>query len=544
MIGTLAGRLTLLWGWRRGLAAFLAGGASALAMPPLHFFLVLFMSFPVLIWLLDGASEIDGRKGPALRAAFFTGWAFGFGFFLAGLYWIGGAFLVEADVFGWALPLAVTILPAGLALFPAAACALARAVWLPGAYRLVTLALTWTIFAWLRGHILSGLPWNLVGYSLTGSPEILQIVRITGIYGLGFFTLLLVSAPALLADRAEHATIPGQRFWVFPAALIALFIIIWGSGAYRLAKAGHETVPGVALRIIQPNIRQKEKWKPENRSAILNTLLELSDRATSPRHMGVANVTHLIWPEVALPFLVLENANARAAIAALLPADTVLVTGAIRREKATPKTRERFYNDILVLDGEARLRAVYDKVHLVPFGEYLPFQKWLERIGLEQLTRLRGGFTPGRQRMSLKAGDAPPFSPLICYEIIFPGAVTGPGKRPSWIVNVTNDGWYGKTAGPYQHFHFARVRAVEEGLPVIRSANTGISAVIDPFGRVTGKLGLNLAGVIDARLPKALSPTLYALYGDWPLTLILMGFCFFIIYRYHRYQLLVHTLKS
>ncbi|HHK73616.1 MAG TPA: apolipoprotein N-acyltransferase, partial [Rhizobiales bacterium] len=207
-------------------------------------------------------------------------------------------------------------------------------------------------------------------------------------------------------------------------------------------------------------------------------------------------------------------------------------------------TKERFYNDILVLDGEARLKAVYDKVHLVPFGEYLPLQKWLERLGFEQLTRLRGGFTPGQRRTSLEAGSAPPFSPLICYEIIFPGAVTGPGQRPGWIVNVTNDGWFGKTAGPYQHLHFARVRAVEEGLPVIRSANTGISAVIDPFGRITGQLGLDLAGVIDSGLPEALSPTFYASYGDTPLLLLIVGLGLFLIFRYHRHQLLVHTLKS
>ncbi len=540
----LAGRLTLLWGWRRLAVACLAGGLSALAMPPLHAFPVLFITFPVLVWLLDGAAEIDGRKGPALRAAFYTGWAFGFGFFFAGLYWIGGAFLVEAEVFGWALPFAVTLLPAGLAFFPAFACALARALWIPGPGRLIALALAWTIFSWLRGHILSGLPWNLVGYSLTGSPEIMQIVSITGIYGLGLFTVLLVSAPALLADMDEQDRVSHRRFFAFPLALTGVFVIIWSYGAYRLSQAGPGSVTGISLRLVQPNILQKEKWKPENRSAILDTMLELSDKATSPRHMGVGNVTHLIWPEVALPFLMLESAGARAAIAALLPDDTVLITGAIRREKATATAKERFYNDILVLDGEARLVAKYDKVHLVPFGEYLPFQGFLESIGFEQLTRQRGGFTPGRQRKSLKVGAAPPFSPLICYEIIFPGAVVSADTRPAWIINVTNDAWYGRTAGPYQHLHFSRVRAVEEGLPVIRNANTGITAVIDPFGRILGKIGLNLKGVIDSPLPKALPATIYSRYGDLILLFFLAGFGLLTIYRYYRHQLLVHNMKA
>jgi len=544
MIGDLAGRLTLLWGWRRFLVAFVAGALSALAMPPLHFFFILFITFPVLIWLLDGTSKLEGRRGPALRAAFSTGWAFGFGFFLSGLYWIGGAFLVEIETFGWALPFAVTLLPAGLALFPALACALARSLWMPGTSRIIALAVSWTLLAWLRGHILSGLPWNLVGYALTASPEILQIVHIIDIYGLGLLTLLLVCAPALLADFEERVSFSSRRFWVFPVSLAVVFVAIWGSGAYRLSQAGRGSVPGVALRIVQPNILQKEKWKAKNRSAILNTLLELSDKATSPEHMGIGNVTHLVWPEVALPFLMLENANARAAIAALLPDNTVLITGAIRREKATVSLEERFFNDILVLDGDARLVAKYDKMHLVPFGEFLPFQTFLEAIGFEQLTRLRGGFTPGSQRKGIKSGNAPPFSPLICYEIIFPGAVTGQGERPSWIVNVTNDAWYGKTAGPYQHAHFARVRAVEEGLPVIRSANTGISVVIDPFGRILHKIALDLSGVIDARLPKALPPTFYSVYGDLVLLFFLIGFGVLVIYRYLHYQLLVHSLKS
>ncbi len=541
MLSLFAGRVSLLWGWRRLLLAFSAGSFSALAMAPWHFFPVLFITFPVLIWLLDGTSEIEGVRFSSLRAAFGVGWAFGFGFFLCSLYWIGWAFLVEAEVFAWALPFAVALLPAGLALFTATACATARLVWMPGAGRIIALAVTYSAFAWARGWMFTGLPWNLMGYALTGSPEILQLTSHIGIYGLTLFTLLLVSTPALLADYDDMAGLPRRRIWAFPAVMICLFALIWGSGAYRLANAGQGNVNGVSLRIIQPNIAQKEKWQKKNRSAILNTLLDMSDRATSPRHMGISDVTHLIWPEVALPFLVLENKSALAAIAALLPDKTMLITGAIRREKAKGKAEEKFYNSVLVIDGDGRLAASYDKTHLVPFGEYLPFQTWLEKIGLQQLTRLRGGFTPGRERRNITPGNAPPFSSLICYEIIFSAAVTGGKRRPGWIINVTNDAWFGKTAGPHQHFNSAQLRAVEEGIPVIRAANTGISGVIDPYGRVIKQIGLNNRGVIDAPLPRALPPTIFARYGNWVFMLLLLGCGGWVIYRYHCYRQLVYT---
>lgn len=511
MIESIAARLTSLWGWRRLAVAGLAGGASALAMPPFFAFPVLFLTLPVLIWLLDGASEGDGgRVWPALRAAFLIGWSFGAGYFLAGTYWIGAPFLVEFDTFGWAMPFALVLFPAGLALFPALACAAARALWKPGWRRIAALALAWTLLAILRGHIFTGLPWNLIGYGFTGSPQLLQSVSVIGIYGLTLLGFLLAAAPAVLADGTGGSGI--RRPWMFPALMLGLFVMLFAGGAWRLSASQENYVDGVSLRIVHPNIAQSEKWKPENRNRILELMLELSDRAVSPEHSGVQDATVLIWPEVALPFLLLEDANALSSIAALLPHQTRLFTGAIIREPGAPPTAGKFYNSIAVIGPEGQLQARYDKAHLVPFGEFLPFQSWLESIGLRQLTRLRGGFTPGPGPRTLRVEGVPPFSPLVCYEAIFSGQVTAPGNRPAWLLNVTNDAWFGNSTGPRQHFQQALVRAVEEGLPLVRAANAGLSAVIDPYGRMIRHMGMNRRGVLDAPLPEALPPTLFARY--------------------------------
>jgi len=228
-------------------------------------------------------------------------------------------------------------------------------------------------------------------------------------------------------------------------------------------------------------------------------------------------VTHLIWPESAFPFFLTREADALDQIAALLPEGTVLITGAVRAPETVPTAAiTRAYNSIYVIDHDGSILSVYDKVHLVPFGEYLPFQDSLERLGLMALTKVRGGFIPGSRRRSLNVPRAPNFVPLICYEVIFPGEAVAAGERPGWMLNLTNDGWFGASAGPYQHFQQARLRAIEEGLPLVRAANTGISAVVDPLGRVQASLPLGSEGVLDASLPAALPPTPYARLGDSP----------------------------
>jgi apolipoprotein N-acyltransferase len=267
---------------------------------------------------------------------------------------------------------------------------------------------------------------------------------------------------------------------------------------------------------MQPNLQQDEKFNYSQKQRVMSRYLALSDRATGPQTAGVKDVTHLIWPESAFPFFLTREPDALAQIAALVPQGTVLITGAVRAPETLPSHVEptRAYNSIYVIDHDGSILSIYDKVHLVPFGEYLPFQDFLERIGLMQLTKVRGGFIPGDRLRVLNVPRAPPLLPLICYEIVFPGNVTPRSERAGWMLNVTNDGWFGDSPGPYQHFAQARMRAIEEGLPLVRAANTGISAVVDPLGRVTKSLPLGSEGVLDSSLPNPVPPPLYARVGD------------------------------
>jgi apolipoprotein N-acyltransferase len=280
-------------------------------------------------------------------------------------------------------------------------------------------------------------------------------------------------------------------------------------------------VSGVQLRIMQPNLQQNDKFNYSQKQQVMRRYIALSDRPRGPKATGVSDITHLIWPESAFPFFLTREADALAQIAALLPEGTVLITGGVRAPETVPNDAvTRAYNSIYVLDHDASILSVYDKVHLVPFGEYLPFQDFLERLGLMQLTKVRGGFIPGDRRRALQVPRAPRFLPLVCYEIVFPGDAVPRGERPGWMLNLTNDGWFGVSPGPYQHLQQARVRVIEEGLPLVRAANTGISAVVDPLGRIVRSLPLGVEDVLDAPLPRALPATAYSRWGDGPAGLI------------------------
>jgi apolipoprotein N-acyltransferase len=273
---------------------------------------------------------------------------------------------------------------------------------------------------------------------------------------------------------------------------------------------------------MQPNLQQDVKFNYSAKAEVMQKYLTLSDRSTGPQSTGVRDATVLIWPESAFPFFLTREADAMAQIAALLPKGTVLITGSVRAPDVPPGTRiTRAYNSVYVIDHDGTVRSVYDKLHLVPFGEYLPFQDWMERLGFEQLTKVQGGFIPGKVRHSMEIPNAPRALPLICYEAIFPETVANREDRPGWIVNLTNDGWFGISTGPYQHLQQARLRAIEQGLPVVRAANTGISAVIDPLGRIVARLDLGIEGVLDSTLPSANPPTIYARAGDIPAAMML-----------------------
>lgn len=510
-MSTLADGVILAWGWRKRLIALVAGASGALALAPLDLWPLIVVPMTVAVWLIDGSvgETLYGR----LKAAASAGWWWGFGFFLAGFWWLGAAFLVEADKFAWAMPLGVVALPACLAFFPALGFALARLLWTSGAGRILVLAVALTASEWLRGHVPTGFPWNVYGMMLAGPAWFAQFASVGGLYGLTLLAVAIGAAPATLGTGEA-----GRRRWHAPALAALALAVMAGFGAWRIPAAATPLVAGVKLRLVQPNLPQDAKFTSPNGEAILNGYLALSDRATSPTTLGVQDVTHLIWPESAFPFLLGRTPQALARIAAALPANTTLITGAARAGEGLPgESRPPIFNAIQVVNDEGVITGSYDKVHLVPFGEYLPaiFASLIRSVGLSEFVSVPGGFAAGARHAPMTIRGLPPVAPLICYEVIFPAeAVPGQGPRPGLMLNLTNDGWFGQTSGPYQHLAQARLRAIEEGLPLVRVANTGVSAVIDGHGRVIASLPLGTQGVLDAGLPRAQPITPYGRFGD------------------------------
>jgi len=489
---------------RLGLAAAL-GALGAFAMAPCHIVPLLLISFTGLVWQIDGAQR---AKRNWLSVAG-TGWAFATGFFAVGLYWVGNAFLVDAATFGSLMGVAVASLAAGLALFPAVTLALAAVFWRSGPHRIILVALGWSASEWLRGHLLTGFPWNLIGYTWGASLPMLQITALIGSYGLSLLTTLAAASPAALIDcgRAGDAKLLRSAI-AWPAVTAAAFGFIAIFGVARLQSKEPPDVPGVKLRLIQPSVPQREKITSGNAARIFNEHIALM------RRPGSATITHFVWPEAAVPILLSEDPGALGTIAQVLGPNQWLLAGSARYEPATASHPERYFNSLHIISTDGVVVATYDKHHLVPFGEYLPLKPVLRLIGLRQLVANEVGFTPGPRLRTLAVPGAPPVGPLICYEAIFPGEVVQPEHRPAWLLNITDDTWFGLGAGPRQHFESARIRAIEEGLPLIRAANNGISAAIDAKGRIRQKLALNAIGVLDTSLPPAEAPTLYARIGD------------------------------
>jgi apolipoprotein N-acyltransferase len=479
----LAGSIILLTGWRKSLLAMAAGALTVLIQAPFDFPASAFLTFPVLVLLLDGAVPVGktsllGR----LKPAFAVGWWFGFGYFVAGLWWIGGALLVEADAYAWALPFAVVGLPILLAFFYGFACALARVLWNDGIGRIFALSFGFGLTEWLRAFVLTGFPWIPIGYGLMPSPLLMQSVGVVGTLGMNALAVFVFASPVLL--------IAGRRSLFGPLLAVILIVLHVGFGAWSLSRPSTSELAPIAVRVVQPNIDLADKW--DNREANFKKLLELS---SMPPTEGAKPPQLIVWPETSVPYILSEAPGALAAIGDMLKPGQTLLAGSVRQEGAEADSA-RYYNAVLMIDDSGQIVDAVDKNHLVPFGEYLPLQAIFTRFGITQLISGPTNYEAGVTRHPLVVGDAK-IAAYICYEIIFPELMPRPRDAVNIVLNVTNDAWFGDTPGPYQHLRQTQLRAVEVGRPVIRAANTGISAVIDPFGQVSDALAMGVQGIID-----------------------------------------------
>ena len=489
----LAGKVMLLWGARRAFLAIAAGAIGVLALPPFGFFAALFVSFTLLVWLLDGAASHpeSGWLG-RLRPAFVTGWLFGFGYFVAGLWWLGNALMIEAEEFAWALPFAILGLPAVLAIFYGLATAFARLFWSDGMGRIAALAAGFGLAEWLRSFVATGFPWNAIGYGAKPFPMMMQSAHAIGLFGVTTLSVFVFAAPALIGTR--RGMVPGLLI------AVALFAAHLGYGAYRLTLSA--TVPDdtpVTIRLVQPRIDQAQKLDDAERSAIFEEHLALSRSAAEE---GGERPDIVVWPETSVPFILTQNQDALARIAEVLEDGQILVAGAVRAEEMGAGIPPRYYNSVYVIDDKGQIIGASDKVHLVPFGEYVPFEDILRNWGIDNVVNMPGGFSPASARQMLTLPDGLKLWPLICYEAIFPQLTGQAAEGADAILNLTNDAWFGNSPGPYQHFHQARVRAVESGLPLIRGANSGISTVVDSYGRVVAGLDFDKRGVLNATIAR------------------------------------------
>lgn len=469
-------------GWRLAGAAFALGGVASLGQAPLGWWWV---TLPALAGMLRLVLT-------AARGRVWLGWFGGAGYFACALNWIVEPFLVEPETHGWMAPFAVVFLSFGLALFWAAAVwAGARGRW-PLAGLVVALAGA----ELARGHVLTGFPWAMPGHVWVGTP-VAQVAALAGPLAL---TGLVLGVAALLS-----------RARMLPALVAAALLAgAWGYGLWREGRP----VPGgtgVFLRLVQPNAEQGLKWDPDLARVFFERQLALTEAGSRP--------DLAIWPETAVPYLLEDYPEVGARIGKAGRGSPVAV--GVQRVEGW-----RFWNSLAVIGPDGRVMAGYDKHHLVPFGEYIPFGDLAYRwFGLVAFAAQEGnGYSAGAGPAVLDLGPKlGKVLPLICYEAVFPQDLLDAPERADWILQITNDAWFGEWTGPYQHLAQARLRAIEQGLPFVRVANTGISALIDARGRVVDSLPLGETGYLDVELPAALPATPYARFGEWPVVLLLIG---------------------
>jgi len=494
--------------------AVAAGAATALAHPPWGLTPCL-LGFGLMLWLIDRTNSAR-----PLRSAFLRGWLAGAGYFAISLMWLAEPFQIDAAEQGWMAPFAVVIVALGMALFWAAAALVYRAFAGRGPLRVVLFAGCLAGAEWLRGHVLTGFPWDLPGEAWRAGSAPSQAASLVGAYGLTWLTIAAVATVALVQEwrRGWMVMIGGA------ATLIALFVF----GAARLAHPPLAAPggPTPTLRIVQADVPQESKYDQRRFAGIVGRYVTLTARP-SARPADI-----VIWPEGAVPaaledYLAPGTWTRQAVMGALAPGQTLLVGG----YRWSGDGRPIAYNSLAAFrrtSNDLVPAGLYDKYRLVPFGEFMPLDSLASRLGIKQFVHVGDGFASGPPPRPLAIAGIPPVQPLICYESLFPGLAregrAPRGVRARWIVNVSNDAWFGSGSGPRQHLNLASYRAIEEGLPMVRATPTGISAVIDAFGRVPAgeELGHGVLGVIDAPLPPAAGPTLYSRLGDWPFLIMLI----------------------
>jgi apolipoprotein N-acyltransferase len=473
------------------LFAFILGGLVSRVFAPVNFFPLLFLIVP--IWL------VAINRAQTAKQIFSFGWWVGFGMLSIGLNWIGYSFTQQDAVPVFLAPFAIMGLSGLLSIYIGLVFWLTWMIKTNAVARALIFAAIWTLAEIARGHLFTGFPWHIIGSMWANWLPIAQSASYISVYGLSLLTMIVAGTFYLFLFKKNLAKV------ITPLIAVSILLSVSIVGYIRLENAQTQFHTGVSLRLVQANIKQRDKWRSSLIENHFDKHVALSRNASAEGKAD--NVRLLIWPETAVQRQSFDREGSipRWRLSRLLDRGSYAIVGAPRY--AANNGHYNFYNSLFAVNYKGDIHARYDKKHLVPFGEYLPFEGVLNTLGLSQLT---GGsaFKSGRDNVTISLPGVPPFSPLICYEVIFPGRVTTnqpEQKRPEWLLNITNDGWFGLTEGPYQHLALARFRAIEEGLPLVRNAGGGISAVIDPYGRTISELELNRQGILDSVLPRSIA---------------------------------------
>ncbi len=509
--------------------SFLLGSVSASSFAPLYFFPLAMVAFSG--WFLIGNICKNNKE------SFWVGWCFGFGQFVFGVYWICISLFVDISKFFWLLPFALFLIPAILAIYIGLVLLLvnfiAQKLVIDGWRKILLLAVIWVFFEYLRTILFTGFPWNLLGYSLLFSLPLSQVASVTGVYGLSLLAIILYCCPALFFKFCNNKTKFhfDKKFQPFFTSLTLCISLIWLAGFHRLNSFQPSFFPNAAFRLVQPVIKQENKWDSEHR---YNSFLE---NINLSRQQGFDKINYVVWSESAVPYIINPTTSygLLGDIASAAPKGGFVITGALRAEFEEDSNQwgrkiSKIWNTIFVVDDQAKVAANYDKNHLVPFGEYVPFADALPFIS--KITHGAVNFSQGRGLKTITLNNTTPsFSPLVCYEAIFPGNVIDKTNPPQFLLNLTNDAWFGSSSGPYQHFDMVRMRSIENGMPTIRVSNNGISGLIDPVGEIVAAIPLNKKGIVDVMLMKNLPTTIYMKIGNKIVVLIsilLLAFSFIV----------------